>query len=144
MRITVYVILFCCALLSPFAHAIETADEALGGFIIGTYRVVGVHPDTDYAYQGKAVITEKNNEIHISVSFGKLLLVKKGKIIKSRVEGNRILSLEFEYDKTRQYKQSCLISSDLDNYARLTCYIFNSETKKPGLEAFFIDLNRPN
>jgi hypothetical protein len=36
-------------------------------------------------------------------------------------------------------EQTCLISSDLDNYARITCYSYSPDAKTddPGLEAYF-------
>ncbi len=39
-----------------------------------------------------------------------------------------------------QYEETCMIDSDLDNYARITCYLHQpgSETDNPELEALFI------
>ena len=40
---------------------------------------------------------------------------------------------------------TCLVSGDLDNYARLTCYWWHegSDMKRPGLEAMFPTANWP-
>ena len=39
------------------------------------------------------------------------------------------------------YEESCLFMSDLDNYARISCYLYEpgKRTKSPGLESFFHD-----
>jgi hypothetical protein len=43
--------------------------------------------------------------------------------------------------RNRDYEATYLIHADLDNYARLTGYLFQAsgKTVKPGLEALFID-----
>jgi len=44
-------------------------------------------------------------------------------------------------EENKSYEATYLIDSDLDNYGRLTGYLYikGTETKKPGLEALFID-----
>jgi len=50
------------------------------------------------------------------------------------------LRVEFVH-KGRKYGGTYLIGSDLDNYARLTGYLYlkKGKTTKPGLEALFIE-----
>ena len=67
------------------------------------------------------------------VSYGKAAVEKA---LHGETEVLRIIFREADTD----YEETCLISGDLDNYARLTCYLYRPgvKTDDPGLEAFFI------
>ena len=65
-----------------------------------------------------------------------------GKIETATSEKVKVLRIRFKQDE-REYEGTYLIDSDLDNYGRLTGYLYlkNGKTKNPGLEAFFIVLD---
>ena len=50
-----------------------------------------------------------------------------------------VLRIRF-VEEEKQIEETCLIKGDLDNYARLTCYLYFPEvkTEDPGMEAMFI------
>ena len=63
-----------------------------------------------------------------------------GRIIRATADKIKVLRVEFVH-KGRKYGGTYLIGSDLDNYARLTGYLYlkKGKTTKPGLEALFIE-----
>jgi hypothetical protein len=63
-----------------------------------------------------------------------------GKIEAATADKIKVLRIRF-IDENKNYEATYLINSDLDNYARLSgfLYLIQGETKVPGLEALFID-----
>lgn len=63
--------------------------------------------------------------------------------IEAAVGGDaRVLRIRFEQDG-KSYEQTCMVGSDLDNYARISCYLYvpGRKTMNPGMEVLFIDHN---
>jgi len=52
----------------------------------------------------------------------------------------RVIRIRFRENQIF-YEQTCLSQSDLDNYARISCYLYrlDKSTTEPGLEALFHD-----
>lgn len=108
--------------------------------VVGKYLLIGKALNSDKTYYGKVDI--QDNE-------GKLVVIREinGKYtqgtaaIESALGGDaKVLRIKFIENKIN-YEQTCRVGSDLDNYARITCYLYqpNVETMQPGLEAMFHD-----
>jgi hypothetical protein len=63
-----------------------------------------------------------------------------GKIETATADEIKVLQIRFT-EEDKSFEAIYLIDSDLDNYGRLTGYLWlkGKETKDPGLEALFID-----
>jgi hypothetical protein len=117
----------------------ENDTDFLYDFLKGSYELVGRWPDSNETYSGK-IILEKDRE-HLRVV--RLINGKKiagiGRIETATSDKVKVLRIRFKQEE-REYEGTYLISSDLENYGRLTGYLYlkNGKTKYPGLEAFFI------
>jgi hypothetical protein len=113
------------------------ADPPLN-FVVGDYIIVGREPDAGPSYSGTA---------HIELGEGGLLLKRRrsthevtaiGRFeVPSPPSEGRVL--RFRWYDPEPVLMTCLVSADLDNYARLTCYWAHegSQIPAPGLEAMF-------
>ena len=63
-----------------------------------------------------------------------------GRIATATADKIKVLKVHFS-QRGRRYEATYIIDSDLDNYARLTGHLYFEavKTKRPGLEALFID-----
>ncbi len=117
-------------------------SDFLYGFLQGTYNLIGKLPDSDKIYSGKVILKKKGNIMEVT------RIIKGGHTKGSgRIEtatGDRIKVFRVRFIKQNiRYEVTYLISSDLDNYGRLSGYLYLQKggTKIPGLEALFIDRN---
>jgi hypothetical protein len=142
----VFVIIFAMLLLGDVNSALSTdiaskASDAefLRSFLGGEYDVVGRKPDSLITYTGRVTIHDVGGTLQITrVIDGK---TERGTIQFDTAAGaDRIpvLRAHFSMDG-REYEATYLWRSDLDNYPRLTGYIYlpKNQTKSPGLEALF-------
>ncbi len=106
----------------------------------GKYILVGKGLDTDKTYLGKVEIRSIKDRLIVERKInGKS--VKGSAAIESAAGGDaQVLRIRFTEDGN-SYEQTCLVNSDLDNYARISCYLYKPgiKTKQPGLEVFFHD-----
>lgn len=114
-------------------------DEFLKSFLPGAYEVIGRAPDSNQLFSGTIelkVTTE--NECVLIRKIDSLEIQGNWRIEKSRIEGQTILRTFFIENKI-EYETSYLIESDLDNYPRLSGYLYRKDgsTKKPGIETLF-------
>ena len=51
-----------------------------------------------------------------------------------------VLRIRYD-DGGKSIEETCLVHSDLDNYPRISCHLYQPglKTQNPGMEAFFID-----
>lgn len=109
-------------------------------FVPGKYTFVGREPDRGASYAGEATI---DND-------GKGALVLRRSVAGKAVEARGAVEvphppgegkvLRFRWQEGGKGKtMTCLVSGDLDNYARLSCVwtVDGSSPKAPGLEAYF-------
>jgi hypothetical protein len=63
-----------------------------------------------------------------------------GQVETATADRIRVLRVRF-IENGESYEAAYLVGGDLDNYGRLTGYVYlkNGKTKKPGLEAWFSD-----
>jgi hypothetical protein len=115
-------------------------ESFLYSFLEGTYQVIGQWPDSDEKYGGKTVVRRKGDHLQVIRSINGEEIEGTGRIATATADKIPVLKVTF-FRGGRRYEATYLIHSDLDNYARLTGYVYTEagETKSPGLEAWFID-----
>ena len=106
-------------------------------FLAGDYRLVGQQPDSGTPYVGKVSFRERKGQFEIIRTVGGTTIHGTG-IITTGGEGTAVLRCRFTVTKVA-YEATYLWRSDMDNYPRLTGYVYHKqgETKSPGLEALF-------
>ncbi len=113
--------------------------EFLSGFLAGEYDLIGRKPDSATTYTGRVTIRDVGGTLQVTrIIDGK---TERGTIQFDTAAGaDRIpvLRAHFSMDG-REYEATYLWRSDLDNYPRVTGYIYlpKNQTKSPGLEALF-------
>lgn len=105
------------------------------GFMDGAYVVIGRLPDSNQTYQGTIGVTSSNQVLSMTRVINGQKTIALGKF-ETTSENAQVLKISFE-SKGKKYEESCLVVSDLDNYARVTCYVYQQSTKKVGLETWF-------
>lgn len=126
----------CTACIALTANAASCNKANMESFIAGNYTVIAQEPNSNHTYSAtmsihsskSKIITldEKTNNHPIRVWRGQFRAAEPG-------EGC-VLDVE-----SKQYRMACLVSSDLDNFARLTCLTKHKKTKTTqlGLLALF-------
>lgn len=126
----------CTTSLALTANAIPCNKSNLATFIVGNYTVIAQEPDSNKTYSGTlSIATTRNNLIRIVEKMpNKSLRIWQGQIRDASPGEGCVLEV-----KSKHLSMTCLVSTDLDNYARLTCLTkgISSRTKKPGLLALF-------
>ena len=120
------------------AFAQEDQLDFLKQFVLGEYHVVGKYPESDQAYQGKIKFQMIDNNLEVVRTIGSIQVKGKAAIDSVTADAVKILRVQFN-ENDIAYETTYLINSDLDNYARLSGFIYfqNKKTSKPGLEALF-------
>ena len=114
-------------------------EDSLLSFLDGSYEVVGKYPEGKGTYLGTMTLTRKGNELQITRTIKGKKSTGSAKIITATADNIPVLHADF-MDGKQKLQATYIISTDLDNYARLTgkVYFIGRETKSPGLEALFI------
>lgn len=118
--------------------------ESLCQFLSGDYTVIGKDLNGEKTYRGKMKLTAKDD--HLTV-----LRIIRGKKIQgiAKIEkalgpdAGKVLRVRFHHEG-KDYEATYLWHSDLDNYPRLSGYVYEKgkTTSDPGLEALFIEHNK--
>ena len=118
----------------------DREEEFLYSFLQGTYQAIGRWPDSNENYSGKVVLKSKGDHLRVHRTINGKVVEGVGQIDTATADKVKVLTVEFSQEG-REYMATYLIDSDLDNYARLSGYIYlkTGKTKSPGLEALFID-----
>ncbi len=128
-------IAFLLVIYSSFSLGDTASMEML---VQGKYILVGKGLDTDKTYLGKVEIKSIKDHLVVEREInGKS--VEGLATIESAIGGEaKLLRIRFT-ENGAGYEQTCLVSSDLDNYARISCYLYkpNIRTMQPGLEVLF-------
>lgn len=114
-------------------------EDSLLSFLEGFYEVVGKYPEGGDTYSGTMTLIRKGNELQITRNIKGKKSTGSAKIITATADNIPVLHADF-MDGKQKLQATYIISTDLDNYARLTgkVYFIGRETKSPGLEALFI------
>lgn len=134
--IAIFFVSNACAQVSVKAQE----NEFLYGFLKGSYQVIGRLPDSSKTYTGTVVLKNEGDHFEIIRMIEGDMIKGTGKIETATAEKIKVLRVHF-IEKNKHYEVTYLIHSDLDNYGRLTGYLYleKRQTKIPGLEALFID-----
>ena len=130
-------VIFLLVIYSSFSLGNTASMKML---VQGKYILVGKGLDTDKTYLGKVEIRPIKDHLIVEREInGKS--VKGSAAIESAAGGDaQVLRIRFTEDGN-SYEQTCLVNSDLDNYARISCYLYKPgiKTTQPGLEVLFHD-----
>lgn len=131
-------VLFCFS-HSFTAQANGQPDDFMLGFIVGEYQLIGKSLNSDDTYLGHIAFSQSKENIIFVKTINNVSTKGSVTIEKTEADKVKVLRLRFEADSI-QYEETCLISTDLDNYARFTCHLYQKDvpTDNPGLEALFI------
>ena len=119
------------------ATAEQERIENFSRFVVGRYDLIGRHPDGGKLYSGRARIDLVGAHLRLTREIDGW----RGEVFGTvrRADPGEALVLNFAWNTDPAMEMVCLIGSDLDNYARLTCHWGRAGNphKKPGMEAYF-------
>lgn len=118
------------------------ADEQvdfLSHFIMGKYHLIGKVLDSNKPYYGRVFIEVDSSKISVKRVIDGVAIEGAGSIEKVLAGEAYVLRVRFAENGVK-FEKTCMVNSDLDNYARMTCYLYKPgvKTTQPGLEALFI------
>lgn len=124
------------------AVANETESDFLADFIIGEYLLIGKKIDSDQTYFGRLKIYTTAEGLKITRTINKKTIIGDAAIETALAGEANVLRMRY-IENNASYESTCLIQSDLDNYARISCYLYQPHitTDHPGLETLFINHN---
>jgi len=140
--ISVIMLMLIVSFSAGFAQENEKdADlEFLSEFLNGSYHLIGKQPDSERTYSGKVTIWFVGGQWEVTRIIEGHEIKGIGKVEIAAMGEEKVLRVRFR-QKKRGYEVTYLIDSDLNNYGRLSGYLYLEEggTKSPGLEALFIE-----
>ena len=119
------------------------AQPDLYGFLSGSYVVIGIRPDSTETYSGHINLEEADGQLQVVRILNDQITRGIGKIQKAVGGEADVLRIRFDQDG-KSYEGTYLVDGDLDNYARLTGYVYlaDGSTRSVGLEALFADFGQ--
>ena len=128
------------SLLAAPITSIGAADDFPPDFLIGRYHLIGKLPDGGESFSGHLTITSGKEGMRIERTIGERRVTGSARMETALAGEARVLRMRFQEEGVR-FESTCLVRSDLDNYARISCYRYRKDgkTRSPGLEALFID-----
>jgi hypothetical protein len=133
----IIVTIFTFALLEA-SMAATTDSEDLLRFLEGRYRLVGKEANANRTFLGEVLIKRKGKTLEITRLINGTRTRGTGSIDLATADRIKVLRARYQGGLEGNY----LFGSDLDNYARITGYIYRvgqRTTRNPGLEALFAD-----
>jgi len=124
-----------------FSTTLLAEGSGMQAFVLGEYRLIGQAPDSDTAYTGRLRLFENARGLRASRQIDGSNIDAEAAIEPLGADAHEVLRIRFTQDAI-DYEETCLVASDLDNYARLSCLLYRRDrtSVRPGLEAMFIDL----
>ena len=125
----------------PALGAAAESEGPPSDFVVGDYVLVGREPDGGATYSGTARIDTVDGataRFILERRVGTSTVTARGAFeVPSPPGEGRVL--RFRWQEPQPVVMTCLIGSDLDNYARLTCLWSRAgaENAAPGLETMF-------
>ena len=123
-----------------FSTLVCAESENFTEFFVGDYLLLGKGVDTDETYSGKTVIYTEQGHLKLKRMIGGDSIT--GDIAFEPALGGEaeVLRIRFQ-DGGKKYEQTCLWQTDLNNYPRISCYLYRPGvyTDKPGMEVMFHD-----
>lgn len=136
--IVVAIALVALAGASPALAQTGDADDEFLGFLVGEYVIVGQEPDGGTLYSGTAQLERSGDGLVLRRKRGAREVLAAGRLdVPSPPGEGRVL--RFAWETPDPVRMTCLIGTDLDNYARLTCVwgVEGAAHGRPGIEALF-------
>ena len=129
---------------SPTPSPTSDDIDDLLGFLTGSYRLVGKELDSNKPFVGQVIINLKGQQLQVLRTVNGVTMEGVGRIEVASPESSRVLRIRFTSGDNK-FEGTYLYHSDLDNYARITGYLYKIDpktgvpidTKNPGLEALF-------
>lgn len=120
--------------------SVQADDEFLEMFIQGQYLLVGKALESDETYHGKVTIESDGDGLKVNRIIDGVDIRGEAAIEEAVGGEARVLRIRFQQDGN-DYEETCLVDSDLDNYARISCYLYKPgvQSRQPGLEVLFYD-----
>ncbi len=117
----------------------ENPKEFLHSFVQGRYELIGRWPDSDSLYSGTAIIRGEGKHLQMIRTVNGQTTTCKALIEAAPIAETQVLRAYFSVNAIH-YEATYLIQADLDNYARLSGYIYQkgNKTRRPGLEVLFV------
>ena len=114
--------------------------EFLEMMVQGNYILVGKALESDKTYHGKVEITSNNNELIVKRIIDGVVVSGKAAIEPAAGGDAKVLRIRFKQND-ESFEQTCMVGSDLDNHARISCYLYKpgTPTIQPGMEVLFND-----
>ena len=128
-------------LLVPLVLADDAKNQQFAyDFLAGKYLVIGKKLDSQETYYGQVEFVSHKNHLVVIRKIQGEIVKGIGKIETALADAAKVLRVRF-ISKGQRYEITYLWRSDLDNYARLSGYVYRPliDTDSPGLEALFID-----
>ncbi len=137
MRARVFVAILVALACEPSAGVADPDTTFLLEFLAGEYRLIGQEPDSGASYVGQVSFCERDGQFDVVRTVGGVTTHGSGSI-ETAGEDTAVLRCRFTVAGVA-HEVTYLWKSDLDNYPRLTGYVYRAqgETKSPGLEALF-------
>lgn len=126
------------AALAAHPAIAESDDESfLPSFVVGDYALIGREPGGGGAYAGTARIDRVEDRLVLERRIDGRTVRAAGRL-EPALHGETEV-LRFRWQDGAPMAMTCLVSGDLDNYARLTCLwdVVGLPPREPGLEALF-------
>jgi len=107
--------------------------------VVGSYRIVGQQPDGGATYAGQARIERQGKGLRLTRRIGKQTQHITGTVRRADPGEAWVLSFAWVEGVRQKMEMVCLIGTDLDNYARLSCHWGRAKNphRFPGLESYF-------
>lgn len=136
--VLVFVVLMPIVLL---AASVDDEERHIYYAVVpGRYALIGQFPDAGSVYNGTAQISARDGRFHLTKHVDGKDVTAEGQVERANPGETDVVRFRWS-----GHTETCLVSADLDNYSRLTCYweISGAGHRKPGLEAYFpIDTGR--
>lgn len=140
-------VMIAMSLWNPLLHADTQSPEdsedvrAAEGFVVGHYDMIGREPDSKRTFTGEIEIraeSDRPGNLVVLRRIGGQVVRATGRIETAPIAETRVLRLRFKV-RNVPYEGTYLFHGDLDNYARISGYVYRKDgkTKVPGLEALF-------
>lgn len=113
--------------------------ESTAGFLVGDYLLVGKKPDSEVTYSGRVVLKQRGDKFDVIRTINGQTVHGTASFETATPDRIPVLRMRFLFGG-EAYQATYLWQGDLDNYARLTGYVYSpikNKTKLPGLEVLF-------
>src|SRR5450755_2785643 len=115
----------------------ETFDaESTVGFLVGNYLLVGKKPDSELTYLGRVVLKQRGDKFEVRRTINGQTVRGTASFETATPDKIPVLRMRFQFEG-EACEATYLWQGDLDNYVRLTGYVYSTtknKTKLPGLE----------